>query len=150
MQKLIINTLAAAAIVMTGCNGAGNNSGSTTPSQPADSAAATTPAAQAQDAEQLQQAVNDKHFDTAAQYNYNNGTVTITKEVSIPAGQSEEDYAVTLVENEVPKFIADFKKSNSAGDVAIKAQGATVTVSLVNKATGEEITAFDITPDDLK
>ena len=35
-------------------------------------------------------------------------------------------------------------------DTTIKSKGATITVSYVNKATGEEITQFDITPDDLK
>ena len=89
-----------------------------------------------------------KYYDAAT------NTISMTKEVAVPAGTKEEDYAATLAEVEIPKFIEQFKKSTKPSDVTIKkegiAKGATITVSFVNKATGEEIAQCEITPDDLK
>ena len=74
----------------------------------------------------------------------------IVKEVEIPADQPEEDFAEAIVEHEVPNFISQIKSSNKAGDISIKKNAEAITVKYINKTNGEEITAFDITPEDLK
>ena len=76
--------------------------------------------------------------------------MTIVKKVDIPEDQPEEDYAEALVEHQVPEFIKLFKNSTKPGDVTIKEKGATITVKYINNANGEELTTFDITPEDLK
>ena len=100
----------------------------------------------------LKAVVGDEHADADATYSYDptTNTVKIVKQVEVPANQAEEDYAEAIVEHEVPEFISQFKKSTKPSDATIKSKGATITVSYVNKATGEEITQFDITPEDLK
>ncbi len=100
----------------------------------------------------LSQAAQDEHADADATYTYDAkaNTMIIVKKVELPDDQPEEDYAEALVEHEVPEFIAQFKNSTKPGDLTIKQKGATITVKYVNKATDEEITSFDITPEDLK
>ena len=100
----------------------------------------------------MSKAVQEEHADANATYTYDaaTNTVKIVKQVEVPDDQAEEDYAEAIVEHEVPEFISQFKKSTKPSDVTIKSKGATISVSYVNKANGEEITQFNITPEDLK
>lgn len=157
MKHSAFLAIALIALALAGCTGKSTTSASkpgadSVPNTPtlADSTAAT--AASPQDAQELEQAVTQEHADSQAIYTYDRATntVKIVKQVDIPANQAEEDFAEAIVEHEVPEFISQFKKSTKPSDVTIKNKRATITVSYVNKATGEEITQFDITPDDLK
>lgn len=112
----------------------------------------TTAAPSQQDVDELTKAMQEEHADADAKYTYDakTNTVLIVKQVDVPEDQPEEDFAEAIVEHQVPEFISQFKKSTKPSDATIKSKGSTITVSYVNKATGEEITQFDITPDDLK
>ncbi|MDY6412252.1 MAG: hypothetical protein SPL28_04560 [Bacteroidales bacterium] len=152
MKHLSIITIAIATLSLASCTGQGNTS-QTTSNKDSIATGVTKATAPSQDvASQLTKAMTQEHAQANAKYTYDSktNTVLIVKEVEVPNNQAEEDYAEAIVEHEVPEFITQFKKSNKPGDVTIKSKGATITVSYVNKATGEEITAFDITPDDLK
>ena len=140
MKKLSFLAIALTAILVAGCK----TDGASSASSASNSAAATT--------ETLTQATQDEHADADATYTYDakSNTMTIVKKVDIPEDQPEEDYAEALVEHQVPEFIKLFKNSTKPGDVTIKEKGATITVKYVNNANGEEITTFDITPEDLK
>ncbi|MBR5029875.1 MAG: hypothetical protein IKX63_02075 [Muribaculaceae bacterium] len=142
MKKLSLIFLAVIAITAIGCQGNGTSGES----------AKSTDSISKPDTTELSQAVKGEHADAEADYTYDarTNTVKIVKQVEVPADMPEEDYAEAIVEYEVPEFISHFKKSTKPSDVTIKEKGATITVSYVNKATGEEITAFDITPEDLK
>lgn len=156
MKQLSIIAIAIMALAMTSCNGKGASSASkATNDSVNDTTAVTkdsTTAASPEVANELSKAVAEEHADADAQYSYDpsTNTVKIVKQVEVPANQAEEDFAEAIVEHEVPEFISQFKKSTKPSDTTIKSKGATITVSYVNKATGEEITQFDITPDDLK
>ncbi len=145
MKKLSILAIALTAIMVAGCKTDGTSSASSASNNSA-------PTSQATDTTALAQATQDEHADADATYTYDaaSNTMTIVKEVNVPNDQPEEDYAEALVEHEVPEFISQFKNSIKQGDVTIKQKGATITVKYVNKATREEITSFDITPEDLK
>jgi outer membrane murein-binding lipoprotein Lpp len=152
MKKLSLIAIAIAAMTIAGCN---NNGTTSTKTGTADSIAtdtATTAAPSRDDIDALTKAMREEHADAQAQYSYDptTNTVKIVKQVEVPANQAEEDYAEAIVEHEVPEFISQFKKSTKPSDATIKSKGALISVSYVNKSTGEEITAFDITPDDLK
>lgn len=142
MKKLSLIFLAVLAITAVGCSGNGTSGES----------AKSTDSISKSDTTELSEAVNGEHADAEADYTYDarTNTVKIVKQVEVPADMPEEDYAEAIVEYEVPEFINHFKKSTKPSDVTIKEKGATITVSYINKATGEEITAFDITPEDLK
>ena len=156
MKQLSIIAIAIMALTMTSCNGNGTTSANkATNDSVNDTTAVTTDsttAASPEVANELSKAVAEEHADADAQYSYDpsTNTVKIVKQVEVPANQAEEDFAEAIVEHEVPEFISQFKKSTKPSDTTIKSKGATITVSYVNKATGEEITQFDITPDDLK
>ena len=144
------------AIALASCNSKGTTS-ATAPaahsvSDTTSLATDSTSAPNQEVVDQLSKAVTQEHADAEAHYSYDpaTNTVKITKQVDVPANQAEEDYAEAIVEHEVPEFITQFKNSTKPSDATIKSKGATITVSYVNKATGEEITQFDITPDDLK
>ena len=140
MKKLSFLAIALTAILVAGCK----TDGASSASSASNSSASTT--------ETLTQATQDEHADADATYTYDakSNTMTIVKKVDIPEDQPEEDYAEALVEHQVPEFIKLFKNSTKPGDVTIKEKGATITVKYVNNANGEEITTFDITPEDLK
>lgn len=157
MKHLSFIAVAFIAIFMAGCSGNGTTSASkaSTDSTGLGDTTSLDSANQMPSQEvvdELSKAVTEEHADASAQYKYDpkTNTVTMVKEVEVPANQAEEDYAEAIVEHEVPEFISQFKKSTKPSDTTIKSKGATITVSYVNKATGEEITQFDITPDDLK
>ena len=99
--------------------------------------------------DELKKAVTEDHANPDASYSYDaaTNTVTMVKEIDFTAGKSEEDYDELT---EFNKFVEEFKKSTKPSDVTIKSKGATITVTYVNKATGEEFMNFDITPEDLK
>ncbi len=145
MKKLSLLAIALTAILFAGCktDGTSNASSST------DNSASTS---KTTDTSSLSQAAQEEHADADATYTYDakTNTMTIVKKVDVPEDQPEEDYAEALVEHEVPEFIKLFKNSTKPGDVTIKEKGATITVKYVNNANGEEITTFDITPEDLK
>ena len=145
MKKLSFLAITLAAIMVAGCktDGTSSTSGATIDS---------TSTSVSTDTTDLTQATQDEHADADATYTYDaaSKTMTIVKKVEVPDDQPEEDYAEALVEHEVPEFITKFKNSTKPGDVTIKQKGATITVKYVNKASGEEITSFDITPEDLK
>lgn len=150
MKHLSFIAIAIMAVALAGCSGSGTTSASK--SSP-DSITDTTAQAPSQDVvDQLSKAMTEEHADADAKYSYDakTNTVMIVKQVEVPANQPEEDFAEALVEHQVPEFISQFKKSDKPSDMTIKSKGATITVSYVNKATGEEITQFDITPEDLK
>ena len=140
MKKLSFLAIALTAILVAGCK----TDGASSASSASNSSASTI--------ETLTQATQDEHADADATYTYDakSNTMTIVKKVDIPEDQPEEDYAEALVEHQVPEFIKLFKNSTKPGDVTIKEKGATITVKYVNNANGEEITTFDITPEDLK
>ncbi len=140
MKKLSFLAIALTAILVAGCK----TDGASSASSASDSSVSTT--------ETLTQATQDEHADADATYTYDakSNTMTIVKKVDIPEDQPEEDYAEALVEHQVPEFIKLFKNSTKPGDVTIKEKGATITVKYINNANGEEITTFDITPEDLK
>lgn len=163
MKHLAFLVIAAMAMMMASCNNTnkGTSSASTKASvsnvdsisdTTSTDSAETPKAATPEVADELSKAVNEEHSDADAEYSYDaaTNTVKIVKQVEVPADQAEEDYAEAIVEHEVPEFISQFKKSTKPSDTTIKSKGATIAVSYVNKATGEEITQFDITPDDLK
>ena len=155
MKHLSLLAVALMAIAMASCTGNGTTSASkaSTDSVNDTTLTADTTAASSQEViDELSKAVAEEHADADAKYSYDpaTNTVKIVKQVDIPADQAEEDFAEAIVEHEVPEFISQFKKSTKPSDTTIKTKGATITVSYVNKATGEEITQFDITPDDLK
>lgn len=162
MKNLLSLAIAIMAISMMSCNSNTSNTGNTSSaskSSAKDSLTADTtkaPAPSKEVVQELNKAVTQEHADPAAVYKYDaaTNTISMTKEVTVPTGTKEEDYAATLAEVEIPKFIERFKKSTKPSDVTIKkegiAKGATITVSFVNKATGEEIAQCEITPDDLK
>ena len=163
MKHLAFLVMVAVALLMASCNNTNKGtSGASTKASVSnvDSISDTTatdsveaPAAASPEvADELSKAVTEEHADADADYSYDaaTNTVKIVKQVEVPADQAEEDYAEAIVEHEVPEFISQFKKSTKPSDTTIKSKGATITVSYVNKATGEEITQFDITPDDLK
>ena len=151
MKNLSIIAIALMAIAMASCSNQGSEK---TTSKATDSISKTdsTAAPSKEVVDELNKAVKEEHADPDAQYSYDaaTNTVKIVKQVDIPSGQPEEDYAEALVEHQVPEFIKMFKNSTKPSDQTIKSKGATITVSYVNKATGEEITQFDITPEDLK
>ena len=140
MKKLSFLAIALTAILVTGCK----TDSASSASSASDSSVSTT--------ETLTQATQDEHADADATYTYDakSNTMTIVKKVDIPEDQPEEDYAEALVEHQVPEFIKLFKNSTKPGDVTIKEKGATITVKYINNANGEELTTFDITPEDLK
>jgi hypothetical protein len=140
MKKLSFLAIALTAILVAGCK----TDGASSASSASDSSVSTT--------ETLTQATQDEHADADATYTYDakSNTMTIVKKVDIPEDQPEEDYAEALVEHQVPEFIKLFKNSTKPGDVTIKEKGATITVKYINNANGEELTTFDITPEDLK
>lgn len=140
MKKLSFLAIALTAILVAGCK----TDGASSASSASDSSVSTT--------ETLTQATQDEHADADAAYTYDakSNTMTIVKKVDIPEDQPEEDYAEALVEHQVPEFIKLFKNSTKPGDVTIKEKGATITVKYINNANGEELTTFDITPEDLK
>ena len=163
MKHLAFLVIAATTLLLAGCN---NTSKSTSTASAetsniiTDSVADTTATlstetpvpASPEVAGELAKAVNQEHGDADAEYSYDaaTNTVKIIKQVEVPANQAEEDFAGALVEKDVPEFIAQFKNSTKPSDITIKSKGATITMSYVNKATGDEIIQFDITPDDLK
>lgn len=136
------------AFAATSCHSDGTSSSNSTET----SASSQTKTEEEPDTIAMAQAAQDEHAITDVTYKYDASTNTmlIVKEVEIPANQAEEDFAEAIVEHEVPNFINQIKKSDKAGDVTIKKNATTITVRYVDKANGEEITAFDITPDDLK
>lgn len=140
MKKLSFLAIALTAILVAGCK----TDGASSASSASNSSVSTT--------ETLTQATQDEHADADATYTYDakSNTMTIVKKVDIPEDQPEEDYAEALVEHQVPEFIKLFKNSTKPGDVTIKEKGATITVKYINNANGEELTTFDITPEDLK
>ncbi len=140
MKKLSFLAIALTAILVAGCK----TDGASSASSASDNSASTT--------ETLTQATQDEHADADATYTYDakSNTMTIVKKVDIPEDQPEEDYAEALVEHQVPEFIKLFKNSTKPGDVTIMEKGATITVKYINNANGEELTTFDITPEDLK
>jgi hypothetical protein len=145
MKKLSLLAIALTAIMFAGCKTDGTSSDSSASNNSASTSATT-------DSTALSQAAQEEHADADATYTYDatTNTMTIFKKVDIPEDQPEEDYAEALVEHQVPEFIKLFKNSTKPGDVTIKEKGATITVKYVNNANGEEITSFDITPEDLK
>ena len=147
MKKLAFLAIALIAIMVAGCK----SDGASTASSASDKSVSTS-VSEAADTAALSQAAQDEHADPDATYTYDAkaNTMTIVKKVEVPDDQPEEDYAEALVEHEVPEFIKLFKNSTKPGDVTIKQKGATITVKYVNKANDEEITSFDITPEDLK
>lgn len=151
MKKLSFLVAAVMALAVMSCTSNGTtSSGSSATDSVIDST--TTAAPSQQDVDELTKAMQEEHADADAKYTYDakTNTVLIVKQVDVPDDQAEEDFAEALVEHQVPEFISQFKKSTKPSDATIKSKGATITVSYVNKATGEEITQFDITPDDLK
>lgn len=156
MKNFTFLALAVMAIAITSCNSKGTTSANNSANDSvADSTTLVTDSTAAPSQEvvdELSKAVTEEHADADATYSYDptTNTVKIVKQVEVPTNQAEEDYAEAIVEHEVPEFISQFKKSTKPSDVTIKSKGATITVSYVNKATGEEITQFDITPEDLK
>lgn len=149
MKKLSLLAIALLSIFFAGCKTEGTSSASDSSGS---NAVSTTQESVAADTTALSQAAQDEHADADATYSYDakTNTMTIVKNVDVPDNQPEEDYAEALVEYEVPEFIKMFKNSTKPGDVTIKQKGATITVKYVNKANNEEITSFDITPEDLK
>ena len=162
MKNLVFLVMAAIVLMMASCNNTNKSTSSAstrdtvviidTVDSVATDSAEKPAAASPEVADELSKAVSEEHSDADAEYSYDaaTNTVKIVKQVEVPADQAEEDYAEAIVEHEVPEFISQFKKSTKPSDTTIKSKGATITVSYVNKATGEEITQFDITPDDLK
>ena len=71
-------------------------------------------------------------------------------QVEVPADQPEEDFSEAIVEHKLPEFLSKFKKSDKAGDLAIKNKADTIYVSYVNKANNEEIVGEALTAEDLK
>ncbi|MBR5087343.1 MAG: hypothetical protein IKX31_10105 [Muribaculaceae bacterium] len=151
MKHLSIIAIALIAIAMASCSNQGSDK-ATSKSTDSISKTDSTAAPSKEVVDELNKAVKEEHADPDAQYSYDaaTNTVKMVKQVDIPAGQAEEDFAEALVEHQVPEFIKMFKQSTKPSDQTIKSKGATITVSYVNKATGEEITQFDITPEDLK
>lgn len=145
MKKLSLFAIALTAIMFAGCKTDGTSNATSS----SDKSVSTT---ETTDTTDLSQAAQEEHADADATYTYDakTNTMTIVKKVDVPEDQPEEDYAEALVEHEVPEFIKLFKNSTKPGDVTIKEKGATITVKYVNNANGEEITTFDITPEDLK
>ena len=160
MKHLPLIALALIGIAFTSCNGnkttsVGNASSAISASDSTDSSftdSTATPPPSQEVVEELNKAVNEDHDDPDANFSYDEktNTVKIVKIVEIPAGKSEDDYAGIIAEKDVPEFIKQFKKSTNPNDVTIKSKGASITISYVNKATGEEITQAFITPEDLK
>lgn len=156
MKQISIIAIAVMALAVTSCTGNGTSSASKATNDSINDtttvATDSTTAASPEVADELSKAVAEEHADADAHYSYDpsTNTVKIVKQVEVPANQAEEDFAEAIVEHEVPEFISQFKKSTKPSDTTIKSKGATITMSYVNKATGEEITQFDITPDDLK
>lgn len=156
MKHFAILALVVMAVAITSCNSKGttsaNNSANDSVADSTTLVPDSTAAPSQEVVDELSKAVTEEHADADATYSYNptTNTVKIVKQVEVPANQAEEDYAEAIVEHEVPEFISQFKKSTKPSDSTIKSKGATITVSYVNKATGEEITQFDITPEDLK
>ncbi len=161
MKHLSLIALALIGIAFASCNGnktssagnvstAANVSDTTNDSTFTDSTATPPPSQEV--VEELNKAVKENHDDADANFSYDEktNTVKIVKIVEIPAGKSEDDYAGIIAEKDVPEFIKQFKKSTNPNDVTIKTKGASITISYVNKATGEEITQAFITPEDLK
>lgn len=99
--------------------------------------------------DELKKAVTEDHANPDASYSYDaaTNTVTMVKEIDFTTGKGEDDYDELT---EFNKFVEEFKKSTKPSDATIKSKGATITVTYVNKATGEEFMNFDITPEDLK
>lgn len=151
MKKFSIFAIAIFTITLASCSGNGTSSASK-PSidSLADTVATQTPSQEVVD--ELTKAMQEEHADADAKYTYDakSNTVFIVKQVDVPDNQAEEDFAEAIVEHQVPEFITQFKKSTKPSDATIKSKGATITVSYVNKSNGEEITQFDITPEDLK
>ena len=145
MNKLSLLAFALTVILVAGCKTDGASSASCASNNTVSTSETTDTAA-------LTQAAQEEHADADASYTYDakSNTMTIVKNVDVPKNQPEEDYAEALVEHQVPEFIKLFKNSTKPGDVTIKQKGTTITVKYVNKANGEEITSFDITPEDLK
>lgn len=155
MKNLSFIAIALIAFFVASCSSNGTTSGSKTTADSVSDTTAIDSASQMPSQEvvdELSKAVTEEHADANAEYKYDpkTNTVTIVKQVDVPANQAEEDYAEALVEHEAPEFITQFKKSTKPSDVTIKSKGATITVTYVNKANGEALTQFDITPDDLK
>ncbi len=158
MKHLSIIAIAILTFALASCTGKGNTSQSkanadTTTTSVDTTTTDTTKAAPSKEVtDELSKAVAEEHAGADADYSYDaaTNTVKIVKQVEVPDDQEEADYAEAIVEHEVPEFISQFKKSTKPSDATIKSKGATISVSYVNKATGEEITAFDITPEDLK
>lgn len=152
MKHLSIIAIAITVFSLASCSNQGSTSTAASDNDSITADTAQTPAPSQEVVDELNKAVQEEHADADAKYTYDakSNTVMIVKQVEVPAGQAEEDYAEAIVEHEVPEFITQFKKSTKPSDATIKSKGATITVSYVNKATGEEITQFDITPEDLK
>lgn len=156
MKHFALLVLAIMAITIASCNSKGTTSANNSANDSVADSTTLVPdssAAPSQEVvDELSKAVTEEHADADATYSYDpaTNTVKIVKQVEVPTDQAEEDYAEAIVEHEVPEFISQFKKSTKPSDATIKSKGATITVSYVNKATGEEITQFDITPEDLK
>lgn len=160
MKHLSLIALALIGIAFASCNGnktssVSNASSAISASDSTDSSftdSTATPPPSQEVVEELNKAVNEDHDDPDANFSYDEktNTVKIVKIVEIPAGKSEDDYAGIIAEKDVPEFIKQFKKSTNPNDVTIKTKGASITISYVNKATGEEITQAFITPVDLK
>jgi NAD(P)H-dependent flavin oxidoreductase YrpB (nitropropane dioxygenase family) len=155
MKHLPLLAVAFLAIAMASCTGNGTTSASKASNDSVSDTTLTTDSTTAPSREvvdELSKAVAEEHADPDAKYSYDaaTNTVKIVKQVEVPSDQAEEDFAEAIVEHQVPEFISQFKKSTKPSDATIKSKGATITVSYVNKATGEEITQFDITPEDLK
>ena len=156
MKHFAFLALAVMAVAIASCNSKGtisaNNSANDSVADSTTQVTDSTAAPSQEVIDELSKAVTEEHADADATYSYDptTNTVKIVKQVEVPANQPEEDYAEAIVEHEVPEFISQFKKSTKPSNATIKSKGATITVSYVNKATGEEITQFDITPEDLK
>ena len=156
MKHFAFLALAVMAVAIASCNSksttSANNSANDSVADSTTLVPDSTAAPSQEVVDELSKAVTEEHADAEATYSYDptTNTVKIVKQVEVPANQAEEDYAEAIVEHEVPEFISQFKKSTKPSDATIKSKGATITVSYVNKATGEEITQFDITPEDLK
>ena len=151
MRKISFLVALAMMIAMASCS---NQNTASASKGAADSVTndSTVKAVNQADVDALTQAMQEEHADADATYSYDakTNTVNIVKKVDVPDDQPEEDFAEAIVEHQVPEFISQFKKSTKPSDATIKSKGATISVSYVNKATGEEITQFDITPEDLK
>lgn len=146
MKHLAFLSIAVMAIFMAGCNSKDNGQQTSDASQ----AASAVPSTEA--ASEITKALNEEHAVADAEYTYDadKNTVKVVKQVEVPANQPEEDFAEAIVEHELPEFLSKFKKSDKAGDLAIRNKADTIYVSYVNKANGEEITGVALTAEDLK